>query len=131
MGKLNAEMKEMINGQVLLIATADGAGVPNIGPKGSFMVVDDNTLAYAELTAQKTLRNLKENSRVSVIAFDKENRDGYQFKGTSEILTEGDLFEKVAKGLESAGRPRPQYVVRVDIGEIYSVKPGKTATRIA
>jgi predicted pyridoxine 5'-phosphate oxidase superfamily flavin-nucleotide-binding protein len=131
MAKLTTEMKAMFEQQLAVIATASKDGTPNIGPKGSMYVFDDETLAYSEGTGEKTLQNLQKNPKVAVMAVDREKADGYQVKGTAELLSSGDFFEQVAKRQEQRKRPRPKYVVKIRIKEIYSVKPGMTARKIA
>ena len=121
MTKLTGEMKAMILQQLSIIATASKDGTPNVGPKGSMHVVDDETLAYSESAGEKTFRNLQENSKVAVMVVDREKADGYQVKGTAELLTSGGFFEKVARRQEERKRPRPKYVVKIKIEEIYSV----------
>jgi predicted pyridoxine 5'-phosphate oxidase superfamily flavin-nucleotide-binding protein len=131
MAKLTSEMRAMFERQLSVIATASKDGTPNIGPKGSMHVFDDETLAYSEGTGEKTLRNLQQNPKVAVMVVDREKTDGYQIKGTAELLTSGDFFEKVAKKQEERKRPRPKSVVKIRIEEIYSVKPGMTGRKIA
>ena len=131
MAKLTSEMKAMFGSQLAVIATASKDGTPNVGPKGSMHVSDDETLVYSEGTGQKTLKNLKENPKVAVMVADREKGDGYQVKGKAELLTSGDLFERVAKRAEERKRPRPALVVKIKVEEIYSVKTGATAKRIA
>jgi len=131
MAKLTSEMKAMFGQQLAVIATASTAGIPNIGPKGSMVVVDDETLAYAEGTNGKTLKNIQENPSVAVMVVDREKADGYQVKGTAELLTDGDFFEQMARRQEERKRPRPKTVVTIKAEEIYSVKPGMTAQKIA
>ena len=131
MAKLPTEIKAMFENQLAIVATASKDGAPNVGPKGSMHVVDDETLAYSEGTTEKTLRNLEENTKVAVMLLDRPTSEGYQVKGTAELLTSGDLFERVARRQEERKRPRPKYVVKIRVEEIYSVKIGMTATRIA
>jgi hypothetical protein len=131
MAKLTHEMKAMFEKELAVIATASKDGTPNVGPKGSMYVVDDETLAYSEGTGQKTLRNLKENPKVAVMVIDRDKADGYQVKGIAELLTSGDFFEKVARRQEERKRPRPKHVVKIRVEEVYSVKPGMTAKKIA
>ena len=121
MVKLTSEMKAMFESQLAVIATVSKDGAPNVGPKGSMHVVDDETLAYAESKGAKTLRNLQENPKVAVLVVDREKGAGYQVKGKAELLSSGDFFEKVAKRQEERKRPRPKQVVRIKINEIYSV----------
>jgi len=131
MAKLTHEMKAIFEKQLAVIATASKDGTPNVGPKGSMYVVDDETLAYSEGTGQKTLRNLKENPKVAVMVIDRDKADGYQVKGIAELLTSGDFFEKVARRQEERKRPRPKHVIKIRVEEVYSVKPGMTAKKIA
>jgi predicted pyridoxine 5'-phosphate oxidase superfamily flavin-nucleotide-binding protein len=131
MAKLSNEIKAVFEKQLAVIATSSANGTPNVGPKGSMYIADDETLAYSEGTGEKTLRNIQENPKVAVLVVDRENSDGYQVKGTAEVLTDGDLFESVAKRSEERGRPRPKRVVRIKVDEVYSIKPGMTAKKIA
>jgi len=121
MSRLTSEIKAMFEKQLAVIATAGKDGTPNVGPKGSIHVVNDETLAYSESTGQKTLRNLQENPKVAVLVVDRERGDGYQVKGTAELLTSGDFFERVARRQEERKRPRPKQVVKIRIEEIFSV----------
>ncbi len=108
MAKLPTEIKAMFENQLAVVATASKDGTPNVGPKGSMHVVDDETLAYSEGTAEKTLRNLKENTKVAVMLVDRPKAEGYQVKGTAELLTSGDFFERVARRQEERKRRRRQ-----------------------
>ena len=130
MATLTGEMKAMLEKQLAVVATASNDGTPNVGPKGSVHVVDDETLAFSESTGEKTLRNLQQNPKVAVMVVDREKGDGYQFKGKAELLAEGDFLEQVARRQEARGRRRPKHAVRIDIEEIYSVKSGMTGQRI-
>ena len=131
MAKLTSEIKAVFEEQLAVIATAGRDGTPNVGPKGSMYVVDDETLSYSESTVGKTLRNLQENSKIAVMVVDRDKADGYQVKGVAELLDSGDLFERMARRQEERKRPRPHYVVKIGIEEIYSVKHGMTAKKIA
>ncbi len=121
MARLTREINVMFEKQLAVIATASKDGTPNVGPKGSMHVVDDETLAYSEGTGEKTFRNLQQNPKAAVLVVDRENGNGYQVKGTAELLTSGDFFERVARRSEERGRPRPKHVVKIRIEEIYSV----------
>jgi len=131
MGKLTPEMKEMLGKQLTFVATADKAGLTNVGPKGSTIVVDDDTLAYAESAANKTLRNLEQNPNISVLVFDLEKREGYQFKGTTELIKEGPLFDTISERQSKRSRPLPKAVAKISITEIYQFKTGVPSTRVA
>lgn len=46
MAKLNQEMKDMIAKQLSFVATTNPDGTPNIGPKQSVRVLDDEHLFF-------------------------------------------------------------------------------------
>ena len=50
MAKLTSEMRTIFEKRLAVIATASKYGTPNVGPKGSMYVFDDETLAYSEGT---------------------------------------------------------------------------------
>jgi predicted pyridoxine 5'-phosphate oxidase superfamily flavin-nucleotide-binding protein len=131
MGKLTPEMKEMIDRELTFVATANSGGIVNVGPKGSTIVVDDDTLAYSEAAANKTLGNLEENPHVSVLVFDGEKKEGYQFKGTTQLVKEGPLFDAISERQARRKRSLPQLVVKIDITEIYQFKTGVPSARVA
>jgi predicted pyridoxine 5'-phosphate oxidase superfamily flavin-nucleotide-binding protein len=131
MAKLTSEMRAMLEQELAIIATASKDGTPNVGPKGSVHVIDEETLAYAEGTGEKTLRNLQQNPKAAVLVVNRERGDGYQIKVKTELLSSGDFFEQVARKQEQRKRPRPKYAVKIKIEEIYSVKPGMTGRKIA
>ncbi len=131
MAKLTDEMKALFGKQLPYVATASKDGTPNIGPKGSVHVLDDETLAYAESTGEKTYRNLLENPKITVVLVDREKADGYQIKGTVELISSGDLFDKVTKRQQEKKRSEPKYVGKIKISEIYSIKSGKTGKKLA
>lgn len=131
MGKLTPEMKEMLGKQLTFVATASKDGIVNVGPKGSTIIVDDDTLAYSEAAANKTMKNLEQNPNISVLIFDLEKREGYQFKGTTEFVKEGPVFDEIYKRQVERKRPVPKVVVKITITEIYQFKTGTPSTRIA
>lgn len=131
MGKLTPEMKEIIGRELTFLATANSVGIVNVGPKGSTIVVDDDTLAYSEAAANKTLRNLEENPHASVLVFDGEKKEGYQFKGTTQLVKEGSLFDAICERQTTRKKALPKVVVKINITEIYVFKTGAPSTRVA
>jgi uncharacterized protein len=121
MAKLSDEVKALFEKQLAFVATAGANGTPNVGPKGSMYIVDDETLAYSESANRKTLKNLMENSRVAVTVVDREKGSGYQVKGRTELLSSGNLFDQMARRQQERGKPQPEQVVKIIIEEIYPV----------
>ena len=131
MVKLTNEAREMFEKQLAVVATASREGTPNVGPKGSVRVVDDETLVYAESTGGKTFSNIRENPKVSVMIIDREKADGYQVKGKAELLASGALFEEVARRQEQRNKPVPGYAVKIKVEEVYTVGTGMKGKRLA
>jgi uncharacterized protein len=128
MAKLTQEMKDLIGEQkISYVATADKNGKVNVSPKGSIYVVDDETLAFADLYSKKTRENLRVNPHIAIAVVDLKGLKGYQFKGKAELLEEGDIYNDVVCYLQTMPLklPDPQYVVRIKVEEIYNLSLGK------
>ncbi|MDR2456657.1 MAG: pyridoxamine 5'-phosphate oxidase family protein [Deltaproteobacteria bacterium] len=123
------EIKDYLPGKVAWVATADKNGVPNLAPKGTLAVLDDQSLVFADIFSLKTRTALEENPNVAVAVIDPAGPSGYQFKGKSELLTSGPVYDAVAAKVKAA-LPQvgpPKYVVKIAVTEIYSLSPGPDA----
>ena len=70
MAKLSEEAKGLIKDtHPGFIATASAAGRPNVSIKGSFRVLDDEHVAFADVHSPGTIANLVENPWVAAIVF--------------------------------------------------------------
>lgn len=109
MGILTDDMKEMIAYcRLTYVATVTPEGRPNLSPKASTKVLDDNHLVFVDIASPNTIRNLKANPYVEVNVVDPIRRRGYRFKGIAEIHTEGELYKAVAEDFWSReGRQYP------------------------
>lgn len=122
MAKLTAEMKELIQKVKLCVAaTADKHGMPNASFKGSLQILDDDHLVFADIFSAKTRKNLQENNKICIIVADHKKMAGYQFKGESELLNQGELYDKVCTAVEGLklNLPKPTYAIKIKITEIY------------
>jgi predicted pyridoxine 5'-phosphate oxidase superfamily flavin-nucleotide-binding protein len=87
---LTADMKRVVREQRLgYVATVNADGTPNLSPKGTFTVLDDATLAFAELRSPGTLRNVNANPAIEVNFIDPFVRKGYRFAGTATVIRRG------------------------------------------
>jgi uncharacterized protein len=95
MAVLSDEAKSMISStHPGMIATADLNGRPNVSPKGSFQVLDDEHVMFADIHSPQTVANLRVNPQVAAIVFDPATRHGCRVSGTAEIVSSGELFDK-------------------------------------
>ena len=127
MAALTQEMKDMIASQQCFIATVDQSGTPNVGPKRSTRVLNDNSLIFNEGTGGATYKNIQDGSKVAIAVVNGETFNGYRFLGKPEIITSGELYDKAAEMSVKRNLPKPHAVIVVPIEEIHSLKPGKNA----
>ncbi len=126
MPKMSEPMQAMVNNNQCFIATVDAQGFPNIGPKTSTRVLDDEHLAFNEGTGGQTYANIQANGIVLVAVVDRPNMVGYRFVGKGELVKEGSLYEAAREAMAARGRPAPIAVVRISVEKIYDLKPGPT-----
>ncbi len=97
MAKLSEEAKKIISElRLAQVATASKGGKPNVSPKGSLRVVDDEHVAFSASHSPRTVANLRENPQLSAIFFDPATRKGCRVWGRGEVLEKGDLFDTVS-----------------------------------
>jgi predicted pyridoxine 5'-phosphate oxidase superfamily flavin-nucleotide-binding protein len=100
MATLTDDMKDMVGRlRLCYVATVTPQGRPNLSPKGSLKVIDDDHLAFIDIMSPDTMRNLAANPYVEINMVDPLLRRGYRFKGVCEILREGPIFDEVANEL--------------------------------
>ena len=98
MGVLTTEIKEFVKKQKLgFVATVCPDGTPNLSPKGTTTVWDDDHLVFADIHSPGTINNLLINSSVEINIVDIFTRKGYRFKGRAKVFSEGDLFKEAIK----------------------------------
>ncbi|MDO8716138.1 MAG: pyridoxamine 5'-phosphate oxidase family protein [Dehalococcoidales bacterium] len=127
MAKLTEEMRLFLmsgrDPMTVFVGTIDKDGVPNISAKGSFIhVIDDETLAYADVYSLKTLENVRTNKQITIAAINAKTYKGYQFKGTGEVVETGTLLEEARKQ-----NPQSKTVTKVKLSEIYLMDYGPQA----
>jgi predicted pyridoxine 5'-phosphate oxidase superfamily flavin-nucleotide-binding protein len=109
MAILTEDMRHMVaHLRLCYVATVTPDGKPNLSPKGSLRVIDDDHLAFADIMSPSTIRNLRSNPYIEVNMVDPFLRRGYRFKGVCEVVTEGKTFDLVANELwDREGRQYP------------------------
>jgi len=104
MGILTQEMKDFVNKQRMgFVATVSPDNSPNLSPKGTTVVYDDEHLIFTGIRSEHTLSNLKKNPLVDINVVNPIKRKGYRFKGTATILSEGEEFESILNQYRDLG----------------------------
>jgi len=110
-------MKRIVEEQRLgFVATVCPDGTPNLSPKGTTAVWDDDHLAFANVRSPGTLANLRRNPSVEINVVDPFLRKGYRFKGVASILESGPRHEEaIAFYRERGSRSAIREVVLVRV----------------
>src|SRR4051795_9658225 len=100
MAILTDDMKRLIREQRLgFYATVCEDGSPNLSPKGSTYVWDDDHLFFAEVRSPQTVANIRRGSLVEVTLVDPLSRRGYRFKGSAVVHEAGsDGYAEASRG---------------------------------
>ena len=118
--RLDDDMRRVVREQNLgFAATVCPDGTPNLSPKGTTIVWDDEHLAFLDIHSPGTIANLAVNPSIEINVVDPIVRKGYRFKGHAEVLTSGELHAEVLdhyrreRGTDTT-RVRAVVLVRVD-----------------
>src|SRR5712692_1733294 len=108
MGILTTDMQRVVREQLLgFVATTCPDGTPNLSPKGTVTVWDDDHLVFADIRSPGTVANLRRNPVLEINVVDPIVRKGYRFKGTATVLKEGSQFEQMLAFYRERGTASP------------------------
>jgi len=117
MSVLDARMKLVVERQRLgFVATVCPDGTPNLSPKGTTLVWNDDHLVFADIHSPGTVANLRSNPAVEINVVDPIVRKGYRFKGVARVLGDGALFDEILAFLRKRGISSPiKHIVVVKV----------------
>ena len=93
---ITQEIRDFLNLQKLgYVATVTSDGKPNISPKGTIIVWDPQTLAFADIRSPDTMKNLKENPNIEINVIDPLLRKGFLFEGQAQIIQDGTVYDEI------------------------------------
>ncbi len=123
MGLLTNEIKNFIDQQKLgYVATVSPENTPNLSPKGTISVWDDEHLVFADIKSPKTMANLEKNPSLEINVIDPITRKGYRFKGTGTILSSGQEYDKIISYYSNIGiKSKIGRVVLIKVGSVNNV----------
>lgn len=121
MGVISADMRRVVEEQSLgFVATVCADGTPNLSPKGTTAVWDDDHLVFANVRSPGTIANLARNPSVEVNVVDPFVRKGYRFKGVATVLATGPLHDEIVAFYRRRGSKsdiREVVLVRVETAQ--------------
>jgi len=117
MGVLNSEMKRLVERQKLgFVATVCPDRTPNLSPKGTTAVWDDEHLVFADIHSPGSIFNIRHNPAVEINVVDHVLRKGYRFKGTARVLGDGALFDEIMAFFRKRGISSPiKHIIMVKV----------------
>ena len=128
MVKISDEIISLIakEGNVVVLASVNASGIPNISPRYVMMTLGDEKLVFADLYMNKTFTNIKRWPKVAVAIVDKVNRGGFQLKGDVEEITDPVIISQCAEKLRDLKFDSvPFFVWALNVKEIYSIVPSE------
>ena len=105
---ITPDMRAIIQAAHLCFAaTVTPDGRPNLSPKGTTEVWDDDYLIFVDIKSPGTVANLRQNPAIEINVVDQLVRKGYRFKGTAEVFADGPVFEKALALRRERGAKNP------------------------
>ena len=97
--RLDADTQRVVRDVALgFVATVNEDGTPNLSPKGTTTVWDDEHLVFLDICSPGTVANIEAGrAAVEVNVVDFVRRKGYRFKGVASALRGGDQFDAVTR----------------------------------
>lgn len=120
------KVQEFLPGKLAWVATASPGGEPNVTPKGTLKLLDEQHVTFADLFSGKTRQNLLNNPKIAVTVADVSSNKAYQLKGVAELIESGTLFSRVAQEVYQAYEelPEPRYVVKIAVEAVFDQSGG-------
>ena len=128
MVKITDEIVSLLakEGNVVVAASVDATGIPNVSPRYVLMILDDEKLVFADMYMNKTFTNIKRWPKIAVAIVDKVNRGGFQLKGDVEEIKDPLIISQCAKKLKDLNFDSlPVFVWALNVKEIYSIVPSE------
>jgi len=92
--RMSAELMEILDENIVYLATSTTEGKPNVVPIGLAHATNDEELLIVDVLFNKTRKNLEENPEVAISFTDMKRLQSYQLKGRAEIFKSGEIYEK-------------------------------------
>jgi predicted pyridoxine 5'-phosphate oxidase superfamily flavin-nucleotide-binding protein len=72
--------------KLAFVATTSDDGSPNLSPKASLRVYDDDHLIFMDIASPNTIANLRRDPRLEICVVDVFRRRGYRLKGEATLV---------------------------------------------
>lgn len=122
---LDEDMKRVVREQRLgYVATVCPDGTPNVSPKGTTAVWDDDHLVFAHLHSPQTVTNIEAGDGVVEInVVDPIVRKGYRFKGRATVHRDGPDYEAGLRFYQQRSGLEPHRIAAIVLVRVERVAP--------
>jgi len=127
MAVLTDDMKKLIADSFAFIATVDENGNPQVGPKGTMRIFDDEHLIYNEQTGHQAWHNLQENHKIAVAFHPHPGMKGIRVEGRA-VIHQGDQIHTDAQAYATENKlPDVIAAIVISVDRIVSLDAGPNA----
>ena len=105
MSIITAYMKSLVqNHSIGFYATVDKTGSPCVSPKGTSVIMDDETIIFGNIRSPDTVANIQINPAIEVNFLDVLSRRGFRAKGSAYYVDRSsEEFENMISMFEKWG----------------------------
>ena len=106
------------NHPVGIVGTVNADGTPNVSPKGTMVVLDDDSIVFGEIASPGTLANLRARPAMEINFVDVLARRCFRAKGLAEATPRGDAeFQDLLPHFDRWGElaERIRHIVRLRV----------------
>jgi hypothetical protein len=133
MSIISTDMRAVIQAAHLCFAaTVTPDGKPNLSPKGTIRVWDDDHIFFLDIASPGTRANLESNPCIEINVVEQLSRRGYRFFGRAKLHRDDDVFREATQriyGEEGAKYP-VEAVVLIEVERAEEVvSPGYLHTK--
>jgi predicted pyridoxine 5'-phosphate oxidase superfamily flavin-nucleotide-binding protein len=106
------------NHPVGIVGTTNADGTPNVSPKATMVVLDDETIIFGEIRSPRTLANIGSRPAMEINFVDVLARRCFRAKGQAEAIPRGDEeFSRLYPHFERWGElaKRIRHIIRLRV----------------
>ena len=122
------DMRAMIAAQKLCFAaTVSPEGRPNLSPKGTIRVWDDDHLFFCDISSPNTRHNLQSSPWIELNIVDPLSRRGYRFLGKGSVHVDDHIYREATARIfqEEGSEYRVHAVILIAVERILPlISPG-------
>ncbi|HEV8216523.1 MAG TPA: pyridoxamine 5'-phosphate oxidase family protein [Gemmatimonadaceae bacterium] len=98
MGIITTDMRAIVeSAHLCFAATVTPDGRPNLSPKGTIRVWDDDRLFFLDIASPGTRANLAHTPYIELNVVEDRSRRGYRFFGRASLHTNDDVFAEAMR----------------------------------